>query len=115
MFEQRKERLRRDAVLARVARDVDLDQRVDDRAPFLRQAREALRELEAVERVHPGEIAGDESGLVRLQVADEMPLEAAAGEVRDLGERLLHGAFAEGALAGPDRRLDRRVDRKSVG
>ena len=57
-------------------------------------------QLQAVQGLYPVEQGGRLAALVRLQVADEMPLQAESGQCADLGRGFLHVVLAEGALAG---------------
>ena len=48
----------------------------------------------------PGEVLGDRTGLVGLELADEVPFQGQVGQVGLLGEGLLQVVFAEGELTG---------------
>lgn len=93
---------RRDAALRRLAADVHLHADVQRRQVRGALLGQALRDLQPVDRMHPVEALGDGARLVRLQRADEMPLELGAqvGERADLVDRFLHVVLAECALAG---------------
>ena len=73
---------------------------------------EALGDAQPIERVHPGEMLGDDAGLVALDAADEVPGEGKVGQCGDLGEGLLHVALAE---VGQARLRALRGSRRSAG
>ena len=68
--------------------------------------RQTLGDLQAIDRVHPGEVFGDRTCLVSLQAPDEMPGELAAGERFDLGQTFLEEILAEILDAGGCRLID---------
>src|SRR5690606_7806105 len=61
---------------------------------------QALGDLQAVHRVHPGEVLGDGPGLVRLDGPDEVPDQVQVGQLGLLGQGFLQVVLAEVALAG---------------
>jgi hypothetical protein len=64
--------------------------------------RQALGELQPIDRVHPIEVRRHHACLVALQGADQVPLETLAhiGQRLDLLECFLHVVLAERMLAG---------------
>ncbi|MNT28238.1 hypothetical protein D3C72_1639090 [compost metagenome] len=60
---------------------------------------QALGDLQAIHRVHPGEVLGQRLGLVRLDRADEVPDHIQVGEFGLLGQGFLQVVLAEVALA----------------
>ncbi len=91
---------RRHAALAVLATDVDLDADVEWRQMHVALCRQALGDLQAVDAMHPVEGIRHRTGLVALQRADEMPLEAERTQRLDLVHALLHVVLAESALPG---------------
>ena len=61
---------------------------------------QAAGRLEAVDAVNPLEALGNRPGLVRLQLADEVPLQRQVREGRHLGDCLLNVVFPEIRDAG---------------
>ncbi len=98
-----RDRIGREAGFAVFGIDVHLDADVERRGAFGALLRQAARDLEAIDRMRPGEVGGDVARLVRLDVADEMPGDVVLRERLDLGERILQVVFAEVALTGIER------------
>jgi hypothetical protein len=91
--------LGRHAGLGRPAVDVDLQAHLQRRQfgrPLLRQA---LRDLQPVDRVRPMEMRRHQPRLVALDRAYAMPLQRQAGQQRHLLHRFLDVVLAEGILA----------------
>ena len=63
-------------------------------------AGEAAGDLEAVHRMHPVEVPGDQGGLVGLNPADEVPAQRQASQRLGLGGGLLGVVLAEVELPG---------------
>jgi len=92
------------AAFAGFARDIDLNADLQRRQPGRALSRQALGDLQPVDGMHPGEMFGDDPGLVALQGADEMPFEIAVAMAvksgNNLGCAFLCVTFAKGALPG---------------
>ena len=97
--ERRRRRGRRSA-LRRLAAHVHLHADLQGRQARGPLHRETLRDLQAIDRVHPVEALRDRARLVALERSDEVPDEVALVERGELGERLLEVVFAEVALPG---------------
>src|SRR5204862_6198892 len=112
--EQLAEPVTRHAALLALTRDVHLHERLDGAPAAARALVELAGEVEAVERVDHVEEVDGLLGLVRLELADEVPRHRPP-ELRDLGARLLHAVLAERPHPPRDRlgdppRLDRLRD-----
>ena len=92
---QRVDVRRRAAMLARLVVDVDLQQDVERRRRRGPVARERGDQLRPVHRLHPVEAARRDFGLVRLQVPDQVPLDAAAAWRLLFPPGFLHVVLAE--------------------
>src|SRR5207302_2004198 len=69
----------RDAALGGLARQIHLQADVEGRGVSRALCREPLRDLQAIERVHPGELLRDRTRLVGLHPPDEGPLRYTSG------------------------------------
>src|SRR5262249_21589139 len=94
------------AVLGRLAGQVDLDQQLDSPAGRMCCLVEPFDKLRAVDRVDHIEAGAGLSGLVRLEVTNEMPLDLEIGSLINLEEGLLYFVLAEVDLPGKRRRAN---------
>ena len=93
----------RATALAGFAGDIHLDTDLQWRQLGRTLCRQAFGDLEALDRMHPGEMFGNQARLVALQRADEMPLQIEVDRGPCLVDRLLHVILAECPLSGPVR------------
>ena len=91
--------LGRTAGLLRLGVDVDLNQDIEWRTLCGSLFGEAAYEFFPVNALNPIEQGGDALGLVRLQWANEMPLQRQIGQLGCLGRRFVDVVLAEGADA----------------
>ena len=86
-------------MLGLLAADVDLDANVERSLVGVARRRQPLRDLLAVDRLHPGKAARRGARLVALQGADQMPFDSGQpGQRVDLGLGLLDVVLSEGPL-----------------
>ena len=86
-------------MLALFARDTNLQQYVDHPIVATSLPVDEPKQAGRLGRVDHRDERGDELHLVRLQAADQMPLDV-AGQLGLLGRQLLRTVFPENALAG---------------
>ena len=86
---------RRDTRLLRLVVDVDLDQYVERVGIDGALIRQALRDFGAIEGLHPLKVVGDIARLVRLDRADEMPLQLQVTQRVDFRQRIVQVVLAE--------------------
>ena len=96
--------VRRGAELGGLAGEIDLDQDLRLPPAFGRRLVEAAQQVERIDGVDGVERPPGLAGLVRLQVADQVPAEIGVlhGQRLDLGQRFLDPVLAEVAVAGVD-------------
>ena len=94
-------------MLAVLVINIDLDQDIQRRQRGRTMAGQRGDQLGAVNALHPVKMPGGQVGLVGLQVADQVPFQAQAGQLADLVHRFLHIVFTEGALPLRRQRGDR--------
>ena len=87
--------VRRDTRLLRFVVDVDLDQYVERVGIFRALIRKSLRDLGAIERLHPLKVARDVARLVRLNRADEVPLQRQIAKGVDFRQCIIQVVLAE--------------------
>ena len=91
----------RATALAGFAGDIHLDTDLQWRQRGRPLRREPFGNLEALDRMHPGEMFGNQARLVALQRADEMPLQIEVDRGPCLVDRLLDVILSECPLSGP--------------
>jgi len=104
---RQRQRIRRHhARLGGAAVDVDLDAHLQRRQMRRALLTQALRDLEAVHRVHPVKMLGHQPGFVALDRANAVPHQRQLAQRGDFLHRFLDVVFAKPGLPGGIRGLD---------